>query len=223
MTLEEKMYYCLCINANQYRFNYGRNSTDKTPFLEVPSPDDIPGWVYTTSFTKYNDLDVPAITNQQCAINPIEWKQFRYKELFQIKKGKRLTKANMKSGSTPFIGAIDRNNGVSGYVGQDPIHEGETITVNYNGSVAEAFYQPLPFWACDDCNVLYPRFDINPWIALFLVTIIRKEKYRFNYGRKWHVERMKEAIIKLPVKKNGTPDWEFMENYIKSLKFSSQI
>ena len=153
-----------------------------------------------------------------------KWKEFKLSELFEIKKGKRLTKANQTDGQTPFIGAIDSNNGVSGYIGQRPNHKGGTISLSYNGSVAEAFYQPVPYWACDDVNALYPKeFKLNPSTALFLCTIIRMEKYRFNYGRKWHLERMREAIIKLPVIKDGTPDWDYMERYIKSLPYSSQI
>ncbi len=108
-------------------------------------------------------------------------------------------------------------------IGQTPIHDGNTISVSYNGSVAEAFYQPTPFWATDDVNVLYPNFDMTPAIALFLCTVIRQEKYRFNYGRKWHLERMEQSVIKLPTAQAGQPDWDFMGNYIKTLPFSSQL
>ena len=129
----------------------------------------------------------------------------------------------MAEGGIPFIGAIDNNNGVSGYIGQSPIHQGNTISVNYNGSVAEAFYQPKPFWASDDVNVLYPKFELTPAIAMFLITLIKNEKYRYNYGRKWHLERMKQSRILLPITLSGEPDWDFMEKYINSLPFSSQL
>ena len=152
-----------------------------------------------------------------------EWNWFEIQALFDIKKGKRLTKANITSGVTPFVGSIDSNNGYREYIGQKPIHKGNTITVNYNGSVAEAFYQPKPFWASDDVNVLYPKFEMNKFIGLFFVTIIKLEKYRFNYGRKWHMERMNISELKLPVTSEGTPDYQFMERYIKGLPFSSQL
>lgn len=71
--------------------------------------------------------------------------------------------------------------------------------------------------------MLYPKFDMTAEIGLFLCTLIRKEKYRFNYGRKWHLERMKESVIRFPTTENGEPDWNFMERYIKSLSFSSQL
>jgi type I restriction enzyme M protein len=170
-------------------------------------------------------LQAPSkVTAPDLEPNSAGWKEFKLSDLFDIKKGKRLTKANQTEGSTPYIGAIDSNNGVSGYIGQSAIHAGGTISVNYNGSVAEAFYQPESFWATDDVNVLYPRgFQLTPEIALFVCAIIRMEKYRFNYGRKWHLERMRDSIIKLPATKAGEPDWDFMKGYIKSLPYGAQL
>jgi type I restriction enzyme M protein len=157
-------------------------------------------------------------------LNFEEWRDFRYDAIFDIKKGKRLTKANMVEGNTPFIGAIDSNNGYRQFVSIAPNHPGNTITVNYNGNgVAEAFYQPRPYWASDDVNILYPKFEMNPANALFLCTLIRQEKFRFSYGRKWHLGRMNEAIIRLPTKPDGQPDWEFMESYVKALPHSVSL
>jgi hypothetical protein len=151
-------------------------------------------------------------------VDTSSWAKFKYEDIFEIKKGKRLTKEDFVEGSTPFIGAIDSNNGYRDFIGQEAIHESNTITVNYNGSVGEAFYQPIPFCASDDVNVLYPKFSFNKYIAMFIIPLIRKEKYRFNYGRKWESNRMKESIILLPVTNKGEVDIDYMENYIKSLK-----
>lgn len=46
------------------------------------------------------------------------------------------------------------------------------------------------------------------------------DKYRWTYGRKWRPIRMRDSTIKLPVNLKGEIDWEFMENYIKSLPYS---
>ena len=144
------------------------------------------------------------------------WKWFTYAELFNIHKGKRLTKADMINGKTPYIGAIDTNNGITAYISNNAhLHEPNTITVSYNGSIAEAFYQTTKYWATDDVNVLYPKFQLNKYIALFLTTIINKEKYRFNYGRKWDKDSMLASQIKLPVTTNGSPDWNWIEQYVK--------
>lgn len=152
------------------------------------------------------------------------WDWFSLDEIFEIRKGKRLTKADMQEGETPYIGAIDSNNGVSAYISNsEHIHDGNTISVSYNGSIGNAYYQEESFWATDDVNVLYPRFELNKYIAMFLITLIEKEKYRFNYGRKWDKESMKQSKIKLPVTSPKNPDWKFMEDYIKSLPYSNLI
>ena len=50
-----------------------------------------------------------------------------------------------------------------------------------------------------------------------------EDRYRWTYGRKWRPERMIKSTIKLPVDKQGNPDWNFMENYIKSLPYGDRI
>lgn len=57
---------------------------------------------------------------------------------------------------------------------------------------------------------------------MFLCTIISKERYRFNYGRKWDKSSMIESVIKLPAF-NNHPDWEWMENFIKSRSCSKLL
>lgn len=156
-------------------------------------------------------------------LNISEWKEYRLGDLFEIKKGKRLTSEDQTEGNTPYIGAIDSNNGVSNHIGQSPTHDGNTISLSYNGSVGYAFYQPVPFWATDDVNVLYfadKSISFNRDIALFICTILKQEQYRYCYGRKWVLDSMNETRIKLPTK-DDRPDFAFMEQYIKSLHYKS--
>lgn len=221
MTKAEILYYCACISSNRYRYNYGRQANKTLPKLSIPLLKDIPEWVNATNLEPFvgtrsslSDIALPPLVCEK-------WIEFRYDQIFEIRKGRRLTKAAMTVGKTPFIGAIDSNNGYRQYVSASPNHASNTITVNYNGNgVADAFYQPRPYWASDDVNVLYPKFEMTPFIAMFLCTLIRREKFRFNYGRKWHLGRMNEAIIKLPTAAGGQPDWMFMEAYVKTLPFS---
>ena len=64
---------------------------------------------------------------------------------------------------------------------------------------------------------------MNIYIALFLATLIEKERYRWTYGRKWRPKRMPDSLIKLPVTKDNIPDWKYMEDYIKSLPYSGNL
>lgn len=224
MTEQEILWWVTCITANRFRFGFGRQANRTLKDLQLPEIDEMPDWVTKADTTRYNGAELSANQIEVPLSDTGKWKVFSLQDLFEIRKGKRLTKANMMPGDVPFIGSIDKNNGVSAFISQAPIHDGNTISVNYNGSVAETFYQPVPFWASDDVNVLYPKgFKLTPATALFICTVIRLEKYRFNYGRKWHLERMRESVIHLPVTSQGELDWAYMESYINSLLFSSSV
>ena len=58
--------------------------------------------------------------------------------------------------------------------------------------------------------------------TVIIITIINNESFRFSYGRNC-TGTLDDLEIKLPAKNKETPDYEFMENYIKSLPYSDRI
>jgi hypothetical protein len=219
----ELLFYCMCLKANQFKYNYGRQANRTLKDIEVPEFSHVPKWVKSANITKY-ELSNQADSIKQPLRNIAKWIEFKLSDLFTIEKGKRLTKSEFIKGQTPFIGAVTENNGITDYIQNMPRHQGGVITVNYNGNgVAEAFYQEKPFWCSDDVNVLIPKnIHLNIYIALFICTVIKHEKFRFSYGRKWNAERMSESKIRLP-EKNGKPDIKYMEQYIKGLPYSASL
>jgi len=221
MSREEMLFYRMVIERNRFRYSYGRQANRTLRDLRVPEYGDAEG-SYVKRKVPFAD---PAACQKHTSLSSVvSWKSFRYGDLFEIRKGKRLTKEDMVAGAIPFIGATDSDNGITAYVGNDEnLYDGNKITVSYNGSIAESFYQPVPFVASDDVNVLEPKFDLDKYIGLFLCTLIRREKYRYNYGRKWHAEKMRESRIRLPVKADGQPDWPLMRDYVRGLAYSAAI
>lgn len=237
------LFLCTLIEQEKYRYAYGRKFGTKRMSdtrIKLPSKDDTPDWEYIEEYvTKTLIPQLPSKARQVwegvydnkpisptfISLDSVKWNRFRYDEIFSIQKGKRLTKTDMIPGNMNYIGATDANNGVTAKIGNtEYVYDGNKITVSYNGSIAEAFYQADPFWATDDVNVLsLKHYTLNVHIAMFLTTLIHIEKYRFNYGRKWDKELMLKSKIKLPIKADGTPDWKFMEKYIKSLPYSANI
>ncbi|MDR2043389.1 MAG: restriction endonuclease subunit S [Clostridium sp.] len=219
MTLAEKLYYCMCITSNAYRYSYGRQANKTLKDIEIP--DAIPEWVYTMSIAPISTKEKQ---KQLAPLNSEKWRNYLLSDLFTFHKGKRLTKEDMLEGTTNFIGAISENNGVRQFIDATPMYQPNCITVNYNGSVGEAFYQSAPFWASDDVNVLCAdNWTLNKYIAMFVITVMKANRYKFGYGRKWTLEKMKESMIKLPAAPDGSPDWVYMEQYIKSLPYSDRI
>ena len=224
LTRQQILYYCVCIKANRYRYSYGRQANKTLSTLQIPSVDEIPNWVKAADLDVLKNFNKPFQKSERAKIDSSKWKPYRYDKLFQIERGLGPRKASLTGdGTTPFVTSIESNNGLTGYTIEEPKHEGNVITVNRNGSVAEAFYQPEPFSTTEDVHVFNPKFNLNRYVAMFLVPLIRKERYRFNYARKWGLARMNESIICLPAQSDGEPDWKFMEGFIKSLPYSKSI
>ena len=220
MTGQELFFYATCIKSNKYRYNYGRQANKTLKDIMVPSLQEIPAWARNTATPDYSSITEPATPGEVPALDTATWGEFKYPDLFELKRGKS---APAENGTVPLATSSSMNNGISDMTDGEPEYQGGAITVANNGSVGEAFYQPNSFSANSDVTVLVPKFDLSSFIALFLIATIRKEKPRFNYGRKWGLDRMKQSTIKLPITSDGTPDWDFMEGYIKSLKYSKTL
>lgn len=156
-------------------------------------------------------------------IDTTSWGAISLGELFDIKKGSRLTKQDMIDGTINYIGATAFNNGITAKIGNtENIHPAGTLTVTYNGSIGQTFYQENPFWATDDVNVLYPKFKMDKYIALFIAPLIKVVGKNYAYTDKWQIEDMKKSLIKIPVDSSGQPDWEYMSEYMQNIELKAQ-
>jgi hypothetical protein len=153
-------------------------------------------------------------------IDDLNWGEFKIIDIFTISPGVRLTKADMLEGNTPFIGASDSNNGITTFCGNDnDSRDNNVLGVNYNGSIVENFYHPYSALFSDDVKRLHLKdTEGNKYIYLFIKQCILKQKPKYEYGYKFNAERMKDQIILLPICDNGTPDYNFMEEYMKQVE-----
>lgn len=156
-------------------------------------------------------------------LNSEKWKEFQFDEIFNIERGESLYITDCEEGVTPYASASAENNGISQHLDVAPNREGNCLVINYDGSVGEAFYQAEPFFASEKIvTVTLKKHEMNMFIALFLATVIKQEKFRYSYGRKWSVNSvMKSSVIKLPITEDLSPDWDFMESYMKHLNYNA--
>ncbi len=159
---------------------------------------------------------------------------FSIGELFDVE----LTKGDLKEDSCvetkdrvgdelPLISAGDTENGFIGYVdkygdGKASPFPSNIITVDM---FCKAYYQPKPFYAVGHgrINMLLPKFEMNVYRAMYICAVINNERYRFSYGRAVYSGVLKDLQISLPVDANGNPDWQYMEDYIKSLPAGDKL
>jgi len=58
MSLDEKLYYCLCIEANRFRYStFGREANRTLKFLTLPVRGDVPAWVEGTAVASVEVLN----------------------------------------------------------------------------------------------------------------------------------------------------------------------
>jgi len=186
-----------------------------------------------STFLFYNEISGKALrerhTVETLSLDFKKWKEISLggeNGLFAVKGSKTTDKRELDGEHTkgkrifPYITAQTTNNGARGFY-DTYTEDGNILTIE---SAAAGFcsYQPFNFTASDHVEKLIPKFDLNVYRAMFLVTVINQEQYRYSYGRKFNQDRIRNTVIKLPFK-SGKVDWDFIEKYIKGLKYSKNI
>lgn len=263
MSQEAKLFITTVIEQNKYRYSFGRQANTTLPYLEIllpikykgdnPEIDEenlfsdegyIPDWKFMEDYIK--SLRYKPLTTSQHSNTPLDepfdmskWYDFKIKKLFHIRGGIYHYSDEYQEGDTPYISASDTNNGIAEKISLAPEFQGNKITIGKIG--ATAYYQPWPFCATSDVNILTPKFEMTKYVALFITHIINfSENYKWSYGRQCRQGDTSKIVIKLPIKhdENGhplidvkkefssegyVPDWEYMENFIKKLPYGDRL
>ena len=227
MTLQEKQYYALCITKNRYKFSYGRKPKgDRLANILLPDRSEIPDWVYEVEKPDLSKYKESFNNNPTPELNTDNWKEFKYTDIFDtITIGKSIDLNKLEEGDINYVGRTEENNGVtakvSKYNDQEP-YKGNCITVPMVGNALKSTYQNSPFYVSQNILILRSR-NLNKYNAIFFNVIIRMDEFRFCYGRTLSIDRFKQLTIKLPATPEGEPDYQFMEDYIKTLPYSKYI
>ena len=157
-------------------------------------------------------------------LNIDTWKEFRLGALFtEMYKAEAHVKGDLECYNSPlentirFISRTEMNNGCDCYVLNNDItgiEEGNAIAIG--DTTATCFYQSDKF-VCGDHMVICRADWLNLYTALFILSILKQEKYKYSYGRAFKMDLISSTMIKLPATPDNKPDWDFMEKYIKSL------
>jgi len=123
--------------------------------------------------------------------------------IFDIKYGNGFELYNLKSyqkriiNTIPFVARTAENNGISAFVeiinNVVPFPSG-LITVSVGGSVLEAFLQPERFYTGFHVLVLFPKYEMEIVEKLYYCYCIRKNKYKYSYGRQAN-KTLKDILI----------------------------
>lgn len=125
----------------------------------------------------------------------------------------------LEDGEVAFVASGGFNNGIEKYVKTDEkLDKGNCISVSAIGGYS--FYQEKDFigrgGAGSAIKLLYNN-NLNEKNALFICAILQKILNKYDYNTMLSGEKLKKEFIYLPVKKDGTPDWPFMEKFTNSI------
>lgn len=235
--LQIGLFICAIIQKEQFKYSYGRavySAELARMLIKLPSSKDgNPDWKFMEQYIKY--LNHKPLTTQnshpQHSLNIDSWQKFSVRDLFEVKYGINMElnacvlAEDGDCSAINFVARTEDNNGVSAKVypveGKIPQPAG-IITCAGGGSVLSTFLQEKPFYSGRDLYLLIPKHSMGKAAKLFIITIIKANKYRYSYGRQANVTLPYLELL-LPTTSEGKPDFEFMENYIKSLPYGERI
>lgn len=250
MTNKYKYAYGRKVTEEKYMTDYIdlpiQYNSDGTPFYDeskkYSNDGYVPDWQFMDDYIKslhYKPLTTKNIGKSSLLLNVDEWREFKIGKVFEVSTTKMSVKDELLSGTIPFISRTAENNGCDGYVDveKDKLSKANCLTIGAEGIYC--FYQPFDFATGNKIYTLR-NHNLSRLSYLFIATILNKEDYKYSYGRARIKSKLQEEIIKLPIKHNvdGTPfidesnkyseegyvpDWQFMEDYIKSLPYGDRI
>ncbi len=223
MTERELIYYAICIKKNKYKYSYGRQANKTLRDLLIPAI--VPDRFLNLKIDKLNE---DSISNKKTPLDTENWKWFKLSDLFTFERGKcgSAEKLLEKGDEISYVGAKKEDNGFMYKVVRDENYVTKSNCIVFigdgQGSVGYSTYQEVDFIGSTTLS-MGRNDNLNKYNAIFIITLLDKERFKYSFGRKWNGEKLKNTKIKLPANKNGNPDWQFMEDYIKSLPYSASI
>ena len=152
-------------------------------------------------------------------MNIDNWKEFKVGELFDATRGKSRRMQILEDGDIPLIAAARNNRGIAGTYNIDAEYE-NAITVSCNGvGCGSTFYHNYPFSITGDAIVLEEKQDMSDYIKQFIASIIDASfTNKYSYEEKCSADKAKNETILLPATPSGSPDWSYMEVYMKEME-----
>ena len=138
--------------------------------------------------------------------------------------GEQLKRADiLEDGAIPYVTRTELDNSVKALVSPAGIPDVETGNAIVIGDTTSTIsYQPFSFVAGE--HIVAARASwMNKYTGLFVVCLLRRERYRYSYGRAYTIDLIRNTKIKLPTTSEGAPDWQWIEDFIKSLPYGDVI
>lgn len=225
----QKLFYCVCIKANQYKYSYGRQANRTLKYLLVPSVEELPDWVNNTNIEQYDGAALPKNTSEYAL--PKVNRYINLGELFTIKNG--IAATNIKESQDEFDDSImfvrpasTFSRTLRSYISREAVMSCDIyppgtlfVSTNGEGSHSYSYVSTNTFVPNSDVSVLIPLNDMPVELKIYYSRCISANRYLFSYGRKPKGDKLRK--IKLPYFEKE--EIESICAFINSLPYSSAI
>lgn len=148
------------------------------------------------------------------------WLPFSIGKLFTVSRPIARSKDDYEEGDIPFIASGSTDNGVAKYCkpkAEEILDSSGCITVSpVDGS---CFYQPVSFLGRGGggSSIMLLRNEaINCYNGIFIARMLNQTLgSKYTYGRMGNAKTIIREQVLLPINESGSPDWQFMEDYIR--------
>lgn len=224
--------------AKRLNYDYVNKFTrESAKEIKLKIPIDINGEIdykymekYMISLEKKTNISMKKIICANYMKNKIdikEWKEFEIGTLFEIFSPKvyHTREVEKELNGIPYVVRSKYNNGIKYFVKNDNKYIlNPSGVISFGAENASFFYQEKEYISGRDMYYIDTR-KISKNASLFLISCLKKiaSKYSYNFGL--FPNLLKKEKIKLPITKNGTPDFAYMDKYMESInkKMDSKI
>ncbi|WQU39074.1 restriction endonuclease subunit S [Helicobacter pylori] len=165
-------------------------------------------------------------------LNAIKWGEFRLGDLFEVLSSKKIYHANtikihdtQIKNSYPYVVRAATNNGIKGFIVDDPTFANEKNTLSFAQDTFTVFYQKQPYFTGNKVKILKPKFAFkSPKILYFISAILQFILKPLTWGLGSTTESIAEFKFSLPLKPSANTqtlediDFHFMEKFIAELE-----
>lgn len=207
-----KLFYCLCLRHNKYRYSYGRQANETLKDLQIPCLEDIPEYVKSFSEEEFQkklveSVDLSALVDKSDITGDLG-DLVPLSELFTIENGVAATgllrsETKRSENWVPFIRPSYRQStSIDAYVNkylvpQEKVYPKGTLYVSTNGqgSHTYSYVSATDFVPNSDVAVLKPKRDMTLREKLFYAMCISRNRYKFSYGRKPKGNKLESIML----------------------------
>ncbi|WP_121079580.1 restriction endonuclease subunit S [Helicobacter pylori] len=161
----------------------------------------------------------------------LTWQSFKLGDLFEVLSSKKIYHANtikihdtQIENSYPYVVRATTNNGIKGFIIDDPTFTNEKNTLSFAQDTFTVFYQKQPYFTGNKVKILKPKFAFkSPKILHFISAILQFILKPLTWGLGSTTESIAEFKISLPLKPTANAqtlndiDFHFMRTLINAL------